>query len=347
MITPRTARTTRGVYIVTLGRPVGPAGTAWSSYRRSCGMRSARIVSLLVLVLACLAVSACGGNPEPAAPPPNATRVYTLDSPTHRNPEGITWDEAGRTFFVGAYNDGTIYRGELDDPTVRPFIEGSPGRSAVGLKVAAGRLYVAGGIYGDLRVYDVATKALVGTFPTGDGGFLNDLVVIDTGDVWVTDSVRPTLWHVSPAQIEAGNGDPTPLPMAPEIEYKSDTNLNGIAALDAHRLLAVRSLDGKIFRVDLDPQAAQGRTITPVPGPDIPGADGLRIDGSRLVVVSFAGLTLLTLNDDTPTITTAGKIEDPSFRSPSTVAKADDRYLVVNADFSKSRSPFTVSSVAI
>jgi sugar lactone lactonase YvrE len=310
-------------------------------------MRSARIVSLLVLVLACLAVSACGGNPEPAAPPPNATRVYTLDSPTHRNPEGITWDEAGRTFFVGAYNDGTIYRGELDDPTVRPFIEGSPGRSAVGLKVAAGRLYVAGGIYGDLRVYDVATKALVGTFPTGDGGFLNDLVVIDTGDVWVTDSVRPTLWHVSPAQIEAGNGDPTPLPMAPEIEYKSDTNLNGIAALDAHRLLAVRSLDGKIFRVDLDPQAAQGRTITPVPGPDIPGADGLLIDGSRLVVVSFAGLTLLTLNDDTPTITTAGKIEDPSFRSPSTVAKADDRYLVVNADFSKSRSPFTVSSVAI
>jgi hypothetical protein len=101
------------------------------------------------------------------------------------------------------------------------------------------------------------------------------------------------LWHVTPAQIEAGSGDPTPLPMAPEIEYKSDTNLNGIVALDAHRLLAVRSLDG------------------------------------------------------TPTTTTAGKIEDPSFRSPSTVAKADGRHLVVNADFSKSRSPFTVSSVAI
>jgi sugar lactone lactonase YvrE len=311
-------------------------------------MRSARFVSLLVLALAaCLVVSACGGNPAPAAPPPNATRVYTLDPSTHRNPEGITSDEASRTFFVGAYNDGTIYRGELDDPTVRPFIEGSPGRSAVGLKIAGGRLYVAGGIYGDLRVYDVATKALVGTFSTGEGGFLNDLVVTDTGDVWVTDSVRPMLWHVTPAQIEAGSGDPTPLPMAPEIEYKSDTNLNGIVALDAHRLLAVRSTDGTLYRIDLDPQAAQGRTITPVPGPGIPGADGLLIDGKRLVVVSFAGLTLLTLDDDTPTTTTAGKIEDPSFRSPSTVAKADGRYLVVNADFSKSRSPFTVSSVAI
>jgi hypothetical protein len=50
---------------------------------------------------------------------------------------------------------------------------------------------VAGGIYGDLKVYDVATKAQVGTFTTGQGGFLNDLVVTDTGDVWVT-GFRPT-----------------------------------------------------------------------------------------------------------------------------------------------------------
>jgi len=310
-------------------------------------MRSSRLISLIVLALtAAAAVVACGGKPAPAGPPPNATQVYTLDPPTHRNPEGIAWDEASRTFFVGAYNDGTIYRGGLGDSTVRPFIEGSPGRSAVGLKVAAGRLYVAGGIYGDVEVYDLATKAQVGTFTTGQGGFLNDLVVTDTGDVWVTDSVRPMLWHLTPDQIKAGRGNPAPLPMAPEIEYRSDTNLNGIVALDAHRLLSVRTLDGKLFRIDLDPQAPQGRTITPVPGPDISGADGLLIDGNRLVVVSFAGLTLLTLDSDARTATAGGKIEDPSFRSPSTVAKADTRYLVVNADFSKSRSPFTVSSVA-
>jgi sugar lactone lactonase YvrE len=309
-------------------------------------MRSSRMIILLVLALAVPAMSACGGKPAPAAPPPNATRVYTLDPPTHRNPEGIAWDEASRTFFVGAYNDGTIYRGGLDDPTVRPFIEGSPGRSAVGLKVAAGRLYVAGGLYGDLRVYDLATKAQVGRFTTGNGGFLNDLVVTDTGDVWVTDSVRPMLWHLTADQIKAGGGDPAPLPMGPEIEFHSDTNLNGIVALDPHRLIAARTLDGKLFRVDLDPQAARGRTITAVPGPEIPGADGLLVDGNRLVVVSFAGLTLLTLDNDARTATAAGKIEDPSFRSPSTVAKADGRYLVVNADFSKSTSPFTVSSVA-
>src|SRR6185312_9023348 len=180
-------------------------------------MRSSRLISLIVLALtAAAAVVACGGKPAPAGPPPNATQVYTLDPPTHRNPEGIAWDEASRTFFVGAYNDGTIYRCGLGDSTVRPFIEGSPGRSAVGLKVAAGRLYVAGGIYGDVEVYDLATKAQVGTFTTGQGGFLNDLVVTDTGDVWVTDSVRPMLWHLTPDQIKAGRGNPAPLPMAPE-----------------------------------------------------------------------------------------------------------------------------------
>src|SRR5881398_1422181 len=113
-------------------------------------MRSSGLISLLVVVLvASGGLSACGTNPAPAAPPPDASRVYTLDPATHRNPEGIAWDEASQTFFVGAYNDGTIYRGGLDDLIVRPFIQGAPGTSAVGLKVAAGRLYVAGGLYGD------------------------------------------------------------------------------------------------------------------------------------------------------------------------------------------------------
>jgi hypothetical protein len=60
----------------------------------------------------------------------------------------------------------------------------------------------------------------------------------------------------------------------------------------------------------------------------------------------WRGRRVLTLDQDAATTTTAGKIEDPSFRSPTTIAKADGRYLVVNADFGTNRSPFTVSSVA-
>ena len=134
--------------------------------------------------------------------------------------------------------------------------------------------------------------------------------------------------------------------MTPEITYSGDTNLNGIVALDTHRLLAVRTLDGKLFRIDLDPQAPQGRTITAIPGTRNPRC---RRPADRRKPARRRQLRRpqpAHPRRDTRTATAAGKIEDPSFRSPSTVAKADGRYLVVNADFSKSRSPFTVSSVA-
>ena len=54
-----------------------------------------------------------------------------------------------------------------------------------------GKLYVAGGATGMIKVYDLKTKALVASFDTGAGGFLNDLVVTRKGDVFVTDSFRP------------------------------------------------------------------------------------------------------------------------------------------------------------
>ena len=60
-------------------------------------------------------------------------------------------------------------------------------------------------------MYDLATKQAVATFDTGDGGFLNDLVVTRRGDVFVTDSFRPTLWHVTAEQVAAGSGTPQDL----------------------------------------------------------------------------------------------------------------------------------------
>jgi Cu-Zn family superoxide dismutase len=106
-----------------------------------------------------------------------------------------------RAFFVGTLGDGTIYRGALDDPVVPPFIPG-PGKAAVGRKVLRDLLYVAGGPAGDIRVYDVSSGEQVGAFTTPKAAtFLNDLVVTGAGDVWVTDSVRPTLWRLTPARV--------------------------------------------------------------------------------------------------------------------------------------------------
>jgi Cu-Zn family superoxide dismutase len=201
-----------------------------------------------------------------------------------------------RRFYVGATGDGTIYRGTLGDHTVHTFIAGVPGsRSAVGLKIFRHKLYVAGGMTGKLFVYDLKHPAADPiTLDTGAGGFLNDLVVTGKGNVYVTDSFRPTLWHVAAKQVKP-LGVIDPISVSPEIPYTAGAfNLNGIVA----------------FR------------------------------GGR------EHLTFLRLNSGRSRARIVDLVSDPTLRGPSTVAVARQRYLVVNADFSTSTQPFTVSGLS-
>jgi hypothetical protein len=179
-----------------------------------------------------------------------AAKVFTLTPSTHGNPEGIAAGGGKGSFFVGATGDGTIYRGTVDNPTITEFIPGATGKSAVGMKVADGRLYVAGGATGKIVVYDLASRQQVALFDTGAGGFLNDLVVTHHGDVFVTDSFRPIIWHVTAAQVNAGSGTPEQIAVGPEIAYGSGFNLNGIVARgDGRRLIVVQTNTGKLFRI--------------------------------------------------------------------------------------------------
>ena len=43
--------------------------------------------------------------------------------------------------------------------------------------------------------------------------------VTEAGDVWVTDAVRPVLWHLTADQVAAGSGTPASVPLTPEIPY--------------------------------------------------------------------------------------------------------------------------------
>ena len=299
---------------------------------------------LAVLAVPALALGTVA-SPAAAAPRPATSTVYTLDPSTHGNPEGVAWDPETGAFFVSATGDGTIYRGTLPDPTVRPAIPG-PGTPAVGMKVAGGKLFVAGGPAGDVRVYDIRSGARVGEFTTpGTGGFLNDLVVTEAGDVWITDSFRPVLWHLTPALVAAGSGEALGVPVDPEIAYGPGFNLNGIVALeDGRRLVVVQSNTGTLFRIDLGGAA---RRITPIAGASVPGGDGLLLDRGRLIVVQGdpAQLSVLKLNGGAARAAVDEVITDPTLRGPSTVARARDRYLVVNADFATGRTPFTVSGL--
>ena len=276
-----------------------------------------------------------------------AERLFTLQPDPAGNPEGIAFDRRSKAFFVSITANGAIYRGTLADDTVSPFIAGGTGRAAIGIEVRRGKLYVAGGPTGSITVYDLATRRVVATFQTGTGGFLNDLVVTARGDVFVTDSFRPTLWHVTAAQVRAGSGTPQALDVS-AIPYEAGQfNLNGIVALGNRTLVVVDSNSGKLFRIRLSDDRSSIRRIDEIEGATVLRGDGLLLDRGRLVVVQGnpAQLSFLKLRRGARSATLQRTQTSDKLRGPSTVDRAGRLYLVVNADFATSQRPFTVAGL--
>ena len=308
---------------------------------------------LLIAVLAILALAVGAtvasahrghGNGHKGA----SERLFTLTPDPAGNPEGVAFDKRTKSFFVGITADGAIYRGTLGSDTVAPYIPGGTGKAAVGLKVKRGKLYVAGGPTGSITVYDISTKAAVATFQTGTGGFLNDLVVTRRGDVYVTDSFRPTLWHVTAGQVRAGSGTPQALDVS-AIPYEGGGafNVNGIVAKNARTLVVVDTNSGKLFRIRLGGDGASINSIDEITGANVPGGDGMLLDNGRLVVVQGdpAQLSFLKLHHGARTAKLQRTQTSDKLRGPSTVDRAKNLYLVVNADFNTSTKPFTVAGL--
>jgi sugar lactone lactonase YvrE len=306
------------------------------------GVRRAVTATVVVVGLGALAAP-----PAPASEGPggdDASTVVTLDPSTHGNPEGVAVDERTNDFFVGAVGDGTIYRGTVGDPTATEFIPGAAGRSSVGMKAADGLLYVAGGGTGAIRVYDIDTRNVVAEFQTGSGGFINDLVVTGDGDVFATDSFRPMLWHVTADQVAAGSGTPAAIPVDPEIVFQDGFNLNGIVAFGEDTLVVVQANTGNLYKIVLADDG--GRAIQQIDVESLPGGDGLLVDQGRLLVVQGGeapALNFVKLRGGNTRGEVQERLTDLTLRGSSTVARVEDRYAVVNADFATGTTPFTVS----
>lgn len=297
-----------------------------------------------------------------------AAKVYTLAEPQHGNPEGIAVDKRHGTFFVSATGDGAIYRGRIGDTStpVPVFIPGASGQAATGLKYHRGKLYVAGAGTGTIKVYDATAGTLLATFDTTGGSgaptFVNDLAVTRRGDVYATDSFRPAIYHLSAEEIAAGTPAPKPINPAdviatqPEIPFDATAgtfNVNGIVVEPGRpdALIVVEAKTGRLFRVVVDGTARTITEITVTGGP-FPGGDGLLIDRGRLLVVQgnadgFANgvIDVIKLRSHGKRAKLVSRLTDASLKGPSTIARARNRYVVVNADFATSTTPFTVSSL--
>ena len=304
------------------------------------------VLAVLALAVGATVASAHKGHDDKGGA---KARTFTLKPDPAGNPEGVAFDKRSKAFFVGITADGAIYRGTLGSDTVAPYIPGVAGKSAVGLKVKRGKLYVAGGGTGSITVYDIATKAQVAKFETGSGGFLNDLQVTRNGDVYVTDSFRPTLWHVTAEQVAAGSGTPQALDLrgTPIVFEPGEFNLNGIVAKSARKLIVVDSNSGKLFRIKLGDGGGSIDSIDEITGATVPGGDGMLLDNGRLVVVQGdpAQLSFLKLRKSARRAKLERTQTSDKLHGPSTVDRAKKLYLVVNADFANTQPTRTVAGL--
>jgi hypothetical protein len=311
-----------------------------------------RTIRILIALLAMCALTAGGavaaakgGHGKHQHSTKAAERLFTLQPDPAANPEGVAYQKRTGSFFVSITGDGAIYRGTLASDTVSPFIPGGAGQAAVGIKVRGNRLYVAGGPSGTITVYDLSSKQAIATFQTGTGGFLNDLAVTRNGEVWVTDSYRPTLWHVTARQVRAGGGTPEAIDLSSVFTTTpGEFHANGIVPLDSHRFVVVDTTTGTLYRIAVRRGAA---TIRPVEGVSLPGGDGMLRDRGRLVVVQGdpAQLSFVKLNSSARRGAVQRTRTSDLLRGPSTVARARKLLLVVNADFATSTTPFTVAGL--
>ncbi|MFE4257429.1 hypothetical protein [Streptomyces sp. NPDC056883] len=125
--------------------------------------------------------------------------------PAGFQPEGIAVSARG-TAYTGSLLDGSVYRFDLTTGAGRIITRGE-GPMSVGLKLDPyGRLLVAGGASGQIRVIDAGDGRVLATHQAATGtAFVNDAVV-GCGGAWFTDSFADVLYFLPVGRDLTGPG---------------------------------------------------------------------------------------------------------------------------------------------
>lgn len=321
-------------------------------------IRARRTVPLALVLTGVLAAPALAA--PPAVRDAGVADTYAVPGPGQYL-EGI--GVFGDRYYVGATSDGTLYSGKVGQAATVFSPGGADGRTAaIGIKATSDRLYVAGGPTGSVFVYDRRSGELLARFTNGaEAGatFVNDLSLTPRGDAYVTDSVRPVLYRI-PADIPTDGGT-YPLEVAVDFtgtvfQYAAGFNANGIAVAPGGRsAYVVQSQTGELFKVALD----GSDTVTQVAVTDadgepyaLTGGDGLLLKGSTLYVLRNFQELLVELDLDAKGTRAAvvSVTTDETFSTPTTLASARGRLLVVNSQFAVraaggTPAPSTVSAI--
>ena len=270
----------------------------------------------------------------------------TIPLPDGFQPEGITLGD-GPTAYVGSLASGSIYELNLRTGASGMLVQGLPGAMlAVGLDFdkRSGYLFVAGGFFGDGRVYDTDTGELVDyfLFSTSSRTWIND-VIVTRDAAYFTNSFLPEIYKVwlNSEGVPTGVVDTLTLTgdwqnlVNPNPQSLTDEwiNANGIVATPNNKtLIVVNYYLGRLYNVDPDTGFA---TEIDLGGTYVWFGDGLVLRGKTLYVVqNLNQVSVFRLSPDYSAATLTGTITDGDFRTPSTADAFGPWLYVVNARFS-------------
>ena len=253
-------------------------------------------------------------------------------------PEGIEVG-LGNTFYTGSVQTGAIWVGNLRTGTGRTLVEGATTpatRGATGIEYDRGRLWVAGAGFGNARVYNARTGALLREYQFATppaGTFINDVVVTKRA-AFFTDSQRAVLYRVALSKNGAPAGAFTTIALTGDYAHVAGQfNLNGIVATaNGKALIAVQSVSKKLLLIN--PSTGAAKTID-IGSYDLVNGDGLLLHGLTLYVVQNRAnkVAVFRLSTDLTTASFVRAITDADFDVPTTIDRAGERLYVVNARF--------------
>lgn len=260
--------------------------------------------------------------------PPDRIRVERSDF----FPEGIEYDAAGERFLLSSLVEGTVFA-VADDGTLTPFIEDEDVLASVGLEIdeALNRLLV---VAADATVSlesETMGAALLGIYDLETGErlhlvdlanlapdvkhFANDVAVDDNGNAYITDSLAPLIYKVTP-EGEAS------------IFLEDDRLLidgfggNGIVYHpDGYLLVGISGVE--VYKVPLD----NPTDWTIVNTDEVISADGMLLHpNGDLIVVNQGSIVALTSEDEWETASVTSRSRN---HPATTIAfRGDDIYAI-------------------
>ncbi|MGW1674902.1 superoxide dismutase [Streptomyces sp. NPDC002324] len=279
-----------------------------------------------------LGATALIGGTAQAAPGTAGSWPGEFSLPNGWGPEGVAIGSGPYAYF-GSIATGGVYRVNLASGKGKVVHRGL-GRMTVGLKVDTwGRLFLAGGSSGELRVVDARSGALLANHVVaGENGFVND-VLLTRDAAWFTESFSAQLFKL-PLGRQGRIGAPESLTLSGDWVQSGFTS-NGISLTpDGSALLVTNAAadGGSLMRVN--PRTGVARKVD-LGDTTLPSGDGLVLIGRTLYVVqpNPNQVDVIRLNRSGTRGTAIGVIRDDRFDLPTTAAAYKGRLYLPNSRF--------------